>query len=297
MQTLFNTIRSYVTTSTYVFEPADAKYTWRVTNLDGEVIATDVVFNSENRMDPSDIQIQKALGLFLACSPEAAVYRLMFDPNDVPKTSEMPEFYAKLIMGCALIRARKLAAVNNKKWSDTISVAVNRAIQCVEWLMGTDFFTCPGSTVYHDSQPQGLLNHTIKVAQEIVKLYQSNIFPHSVNIEDAILVALVHDWCKINLYLPYSKNVKNDNTGVWEQVTAYKIADDKFCPFGHGAASLYLAAQLFKLRPEEALAIRWHMGEYNVANNEMNDLHYANEHYPLVFMLQFADRLATAAYI
>ena len=54
--------------------------------------------------------------------------------------------------------------------------------------------------------------------------------------------------------------------------------------------------KFFKLSQEEALAIRWHMGEYNVADNEMNELHYANENYPLVFLLQFADRLSITNY-
>ena len=63
-----------------------------------------------------------------------------------------------------------------------------------------------------------------------------------------------------------------------------------------GMQELYKAMKVFKLNDEEAAAIRWHMGEYNVASNEVNELHAANERYPLVQMLQFADRLSIVKY-
>ena len=66
---------------------------------------------------------------------------------------------------------------------------------------------------------------------------------------------------------------------------------------GHGVSSMFLASRFFKLSVEEAAAIRWHMGDYNVADNEMNDLHQANETYPMVQLLQFADRLSRVKYL
>ena len=59
---------------------------------------------------------------------------------------------------------------------------------------------------------------------------------------------------------------------------------------------MYLASKCFNLNLECLSAIRWHMGEYNVAQNEMNELHQCNEQFPLVQLLQFADRLSITSY-
>ena len=57
-----------------------------------------------------------------------------------------------------------------------------------------------------------------------------------------------------------------------------------------------IANKFFKLDLAECLAIRWHMGRWNVSESEVNEFQQANEQYPLVHMLQFADRLAITAY-
>ena len=59
---------------------------------------------------------------------------------------------------------------------------------------------------------------------------------------------------------------------------------------------MFFSSKFFRLSSEEAVAIRWHMGEYNVASNESSELHLANEAFPLVFLIQFADRLAITKY-
>ena len=64
-------------------------------------------------------------------------------------------------------------------------------------------------------------------------------------------------------------------------------------PIGHGEKSVIMLLRLgLDLSEEEMLAIRWHMGEHSVAQTELHDLMDANEKYPLVQLLQTADRLA-----
>ena len=63
-------------------------------------------------------------------------------------------------------------------------------------------------------------------------------------------------------------------------------------PFGHGVTSMFIAMKIFKLTTEQALAIRWHMNEYDVSDAQKHDLMDANEKYPMVTMLQTADRLS-----
>lgn len=234
------------------------------------------------------------LDTFKKCRPEAAVYE--FTHKDF-WLSRRKEIYETLLAGCALLRAQKYAEETGRAYDE--GKCIIKIADVLRWLGDTNFYTAPGSTVYHDSYAGGLCDHSIRVATHAVKLYYSDVMPavrRDCTLADVVLTALIHDWCKIDLYEPYMKNVKNDLTGQWEQVEAFKKREDFVAPFGHGASSLYLTMKFFKLSQEEALAIRWHMGEYNVANNEMNELHYANENYPLVFLLQFADRLSITNY-
>ena len=194
--------------------------------------------------------------------------------------------YEILIAGC--IRARM---ISNGKNPDEANIA-----SLITWLESTDFFTTPASTQYHEAHTRGLVQHTLKVYNKICDMWTVPDFS-DVPIHSATLVALLHDWCKIGLYEQYEKNVKNDHTGKWEKQLAYRYSSDNVIgSFGHGTTSMFLASRFFKLTNDEALAIRCHMGEYNVADNEMNDLHHSNEDYPLVQMIQFADRLAITRY-
>ena len=166
---------------------------------------------------------------------------------------------------------------------------------CIDWLRSTDFYTCPASTQYHESFPGGLCYHTLKVVNAIRDIIQLDAFAQSVSIHSAVLCALVHDWCKIGAYEMYTRNVKNEETGQWEKVPAYR-GKDKIMPMGHGASSYFLASKFFRFSPEEALAIRWHQGRWNVCDAEQNEFQQANEQFPSVHLLQFADMLAITNY-
>lgn len=162
--------------------------------------------------------------------------------------------------------------------------------RCLKWLSNTDFYIAPASTVYHDSEPCGLLKHTLRVVDKMIELLSLPSFSRVAR-HEAVLTALVHDWCKIDFYEQYMKNVKDDVTGVWNKVPAYRYKGTDL-PFGHGVTSMFMAQKFFKLSTEQALAIRWHMGEYGVSQKESHDLMDANEKYPIVLLLQFADRLS-----
>lgn len=195
---------------------------------------------------------------------------------------ELKDTYLKLIQAVLLVKLE-----DDQKAADRMKMIQN-------WLECTDFFTAPASSRYHDSNVGGLVYHSLTVYNRIMELKYTNKF-ESVPVESAALVALVHDWCKIGYYECYQKNVKNEQTGQWEKVSAYKV-NQTGIPLGHGVSSMFLANRCIILNPEEACAIRWHMGEYNVANNEMNELHKANHSHPLCYLIQFADRLACVDY-
>lgn len=164
------------------------------------------------------------------------------------------------------------------------------AARAIKWLESTDFYRAPASTKYHESEPSGLIKHTLKVIDKMIELVAIDTYKE-VNLGEAILAAICHDFCKINLYEPYNKNVKNDKTGVWEQELAYKYKQPDI-PLGHGVTSMFIAMKLFRLTTEQCVAIRWHMNEYNVCEAEKRDLMDANEKYRMVTLLQTADRLS-----
>ena len=193
------------------------------------------------------------------------------------RRNEMKSYTEQLIRGCCYMM-----------YDDEL--AQKYATRAIKWLASTDFYDAPASTKYHDSDPSGLLRHTLKVVNRVIDLITIDPF-RSINVAEAIIVAITHDWCKINFYESFMRNVKNEDTGVWEQVPSYRHKPSEY-PFGHGVTSLYMAEKLFKLTLEQALAIRWHMSIYDVSDYQKSDLFDANEKYPMVMLIQMADQLS-----
>lgn len=247
-----------------------------------EIVGMESIFENDTTIIP---ELNQAWYTFMQ-RPEYLVKELTIESTD---RDYLQDLYERLLVGVAFIRAGR----NPKYDPDDAWQKINR---CLEWLRTTDFYTCPASTIYHNAYPSGLVHHTLLVVQKIVEISKLESFKDYVRLEDAILVAMIHDWCKIGLYDPYIKNVKNNDTGKWEAVSAYKYKDSPMSNFGHGVSSMFLAQQYFKLSVEEALAVRWHMGWTRVVESEMNELQHANETYPLVHLLQFADQLSIVNY-
>lgn len=213
-------------------------------------------------------------------------------PNDV--INDIIFTYEFTLLGAILARNE-----NRSKDRDQFVLTDNLVPKfegCVEWLESTDFFTAPASSRYHDAFKGGLLCHCMNVKNSIVELWNTQLFGSDVTLDSAVLCALVHDWCKIGLYDMYMRNVKNDETGQWEQVPNYKYVDKQAFTLGHGVSSMYLAGRFIRLSMEESLAIRWHMGRWQVGACEEAELQQSNQRYPLVYMLQFADQLACTDY-
>lgn len=187
---------------------------------------------------------------------------------------------------------RLLGEVVFRRYPDETSMKCLRSL--LEWLRSTDFYRAPASTRYHESMVGGLLVHTLNVYNNMLGLLKAPQFAN-VDIYSATLVALTHDWCKIDYYEAYEKNVKNEDSGQWEKQTAFRT-NQRNIPLGHGVTSMFLADKFFKLTPEEALAIRWHMDRFRVCEDEINELQKANETFPLVHLIQFADALSITSY-
>ena len=86
--------------------------------------------------------------------------------------------------------------------------------------------------------------------------------------------------------------MKNEATGQWEKAPFYSVED--LFPYGHGEKSVFLIERFMKLKVEEAVAIRWHMGGFDDAvrggSFAVSD---AYNTYPLAVKLHIADLTAT----
>lgn len=156
------------------------------------------------------------------------------------------------------------------------------------WLSTTDFFTAPASTKYHCACEGGLVQHSINV----YKVLREKYFEEGDNEESFALCALLHDVCKAQFYKVSTRNVKNEATGQWEKVPFYMV-EDAF-PYGHGEKSVYLIERFVRLKPAEAMAVRWHMGGFDDSvRGGSFALSVAFDRYPLAVKLHLADLEAT----
>lgn len=163
------------------------------------------------------------------------------------------------------------------------------AQELLKWLEGTDFFTAPASTKFHCACKEGLLKHSINV----YKVFMEKHFePSADNIESATICSLLHDICKSHFYKISTRNVKNEITGMWEQVPFYTV-EDAF-PYGHGEKSVFLIERFMRLKTSEAMAIRWHMGGFDdSAKSGGFAMSLAFDKFPLAVKLHMADLEAT----
>ena len=162
------------------------------------------------------------------------------------------------------------------------------AQQLLEWLKKTDFFTAPASTKYHCACQGGLVMHSVNVFETMVDRF----FEEGDSMESFAICGLLHDVCKAQFYKVATRNVKNDETGQWEKKPYYTV-DDAF-PYGHGEKSVYLIERFVRLKPAEAMAIRWHMGGFDeAARGGSFAISAAYDKYPLAVKLHLADLEAT----
>ena len=137
----------------------------------------------------------------------------------------------------------------------------------IDFLEKTDFFTAPASTRFHMSCEGGLLQHSLNVYDclaslgtttgDVQEFQAAGMRLDSIPQESIIIVALLHDLCKVNFYATEMRWRKDANNK-WEQYPVYAVNDRN--PYGHGEKSVMMASEFIHLTMEERYAIRWHMG-------------------------------------
>lgn len=151
-----------------------------------------------------------------------------------------------------------------------------------------DYFNKPLSTQYNGAYPGGLCEYALRFAHELGVLCNA-YFPGRYSEIDVIKVALFKDIYKATMYEAYMKNVKDDTTGQWTTMPAYKTREANTRPvFGDFALSSYFQIKNFiSLTDEQSLAIIHSTGNFPP------DIHDVLRTYPLVTLTRMAEIAAT----
>lgn len=166
----------------------------------------------------------------------------------------------------------------------------------------TDFFTAPSSTSFHLNEDGGLCRHSLNVHDVAMKLvehvYAPSVqletapFSEEISLESLAIATLFHDLCKTKIYRKTERWRKNAE-GRWESYSGYEIQDE--FPFGHGEKSCIILGWFLRLKQDELLAIRWHMGMFEMGEQGSNTrfaFRSSLERSPLVVVLHTADMLS-----
>ena len=158
----------------------------------------------------------------------------------------------------------------------------------LSWLEKSDFFTAPASTRFHGNYEGGLCEHSIAVCKHLTGLCE--YYGESARAESIAIVSLLHDLCKVNMYVSEKRNRKNER-GQWEQYDAYGF-NEKLAYGGHGSKSVFLIERFLKLTVEEAVAVNCHMASWDRLPSDYS-VGAAFESNTLAWLLHVADEAAT----
>ena len=148
-----------------------------------------------------------------------------------------------------------------------------------------DYFNKPLSAQYNGAYPGGLCEYALRFAHELGVLCNA-YFPGRYSEEDVIKVALFKDIYKATMYEPYMKNIKDESTGQWTAVPAYKTREGNSRPvYGELGFSSYMQIKdLISLNTEHVEAI-----VYSRISDFTPDIHDVFRRYPLVTLTRMAE--------
>lgn len=168
----------------------------------------------------------------------------------------------------------------------------------------TDFFIAPSSTKYHDAEMGGLLRHSLKTYRNLLTL--SKVYSEDYEQDAMIIIALLHDICKVNTYKLERKSLprRDEKTGelvlddfgkkIWDEQLVYTV-DDQY-PLGHGEKSVIMLQRFIQLTDTEIFAIRWHMMAYDNSRNSYEGnlaITNASDKYRIIPLFHMADLAAS----
>lgn len=169
----------------------------------------------------------------------------------------------------------------------------------LEDLEALGFFEQPASVKNHYNFPGGLVEHSLKVYDMAVALRKSIIelrpdMESQLSMDSVAIATLLHDVCKADIYRKVQRARKNE-IGMFEKFDEYQVDYSNF-PVGHGEKSVIMLLRSgLDLEDAEILAIRWHMGPWELAQQSIEqyrNYRTANANSPLVALVHTADTLS-----
>ena len=172
--------------------------------------------------------------------------------------------------------------------------------EVINYLEVSGFFMAPASTGHHLSYEGGLMEHSLNV-YDMAMAMRDPIVAMKPEMEEKlpeksiIIAALLHDTCKANIYKKTKKwDFGKDGNLVEQEKYAANYSE---MPVGHGEKSvIILLGQGLRLTLDEMVAIRWHMGAWDLAfqsNEAKGNINEAGNRHPLLSLIQSADNMAT----
>lgn len=162
------------------------------------------------------------------------------------------------------------------------------------------FFTAPASTRFHLNCEGGLLIHSYNVYKMALKVRdiaceREPALAERLPLESIAIAALLHDTCKAHIYRKCIKKEK-DAYGCWSDVEGYEV-DNTDLPIGHGEKSVIMLLRMgLELTDDEIMAIRWHMGPWDLAfqsYEQKTSLNSAKDLCPLCTVISTSDGIAS----
>ena len=178
----------------------------------------------------------------------------------------------------------------------------------IRQLTQSDFFIAPASTTYHCNYPGGLCEHSLNVYNNLVKIYAEFVKNRELiskeEYEKIAIVALFHDFSKMNYYTTEVKNKKvysetgskKDSMGKfdWVSVSGYtsRPVKDRFMIGNHEENSAFMINTFIPLTDEEYCAIIHHHGSVGYDSTKQNPADFWTK-FPLSLFLYQADCIAS----
>jgi hypothetical protein len=158
----------------------------------------------------------------------------------------------------------------------------------LDYLNSINYFEAPATAQYTGAYAGGLCEYALKLAHELGVLCNA-YFPGKYLAEDVLKVALLKDIYRSCMYVPYRKNVKNEETGQWETVAAYKTTEDRPVYGDLGFSSFMVLRNYVHFTDEQLEAIIHSTG----LNTYSVDIHEVLKKYKLVALTRMADSVVT----
>ena len=175
-------------------------------------------------------------------------------------------------------------SLNKFKFFELLNKLNIDLVEVSKYLDQVDYFNKPASTQYFRPYAGGLCQYALDLYYELAQLVNAYC-PGKYTEEDVIKVALFKDIYKAELYEAYNKNVKNETTGQWESIVAYRYKEDR-AVYGDLPFSSFMTARKFVDFTEEQIEAIMHStasGAYG------GDIHEILRRYQLVALTRMAD--------